>query len=154
MANLSCLGNIKLALNKIKKARSEVEAYKCIAEVLIKCFGFDRATVRKVNWKKGTLPLVYYLGFIEEVPSFKISLSEKSGILRRVILEEGAVIFDGQKEVSTRGTASDLRSFAIIPIKLREQVRFVLEVDRETSRGGITPHDKGILDLFSTGEHY
>lgn len=144
------LDNVKLALNKIKKARSEAEAHKYIAEVLINCFSFDRVTVRKVNWEKGTLPLVCYLGFIEEVPSFKLPLSEKSGALGRVALKgEGIVVFDERQGASTLSTVTNSRSFALIPIKVKGQVRVVLEVDRETSGGEITPQDKEILDLFS-----
>jgi diguanylate cyclase (GGDEF)-like protein len=141
---------VKLALNKIKKARREAEAYKYIAEVLINCFGFDRATIRKVNWGKETLHLVCYLGFIEEVPSFKLPLSEKSGALGRVALKgEGIVVFDGREGASALSTATSSRSFALIPIKVRGWVRVILEVDRETSGREITPQDKEVLDLFS-----
>jgi hypothetical protein len=56
------LDNLKLALNKIKRVQSEAEAYKCIAEILINSFGFNRATVSKVNLEHGALPFCATLG--------------------------------------------------------------------------------------------
>src|ERR1700756_1761066 len=92
------IDRIKLAINKIKKAQNEAEVYKYLAEVLVNCFSFNRVTIRKVNREKGILSLVCYLGFTEEVPSFKLPLSEESGALGRVALEGKSIaVFEGEK---------------------------------------------------------
>jgi hypothetical protein len=40
-------------------------------------------------------------------------------------------------------------SFAVVPIKVKGEVRAVFGVDRKTSNKGVTLEDKEILDLFS-----
>src|ERR1700739_3014043 len=127
------IDKVKLAINKIKSAQNEAEAYKYIAEVLINCFGFNRVTVRKVNREKRTLSLVCYLGFTEEAPGFKLPLSEESGALGRVALGgESIAIFEGEEvspELRLPSKFTKLhnvmrsRSFAIVPIKVKGQVR-------------------------------
>jgi len=153
------LTRIKLAINEVAKATTEPEAYKYLTEALINHFGFNRATVRKVNWERNTLSLVCYVGFIEEVPRFKLPLSEESGAIGRAAIRgEGIAVFDGE-EVSPEPRLSSKfaglqkvtypHPFVVVPIKVKGQVCAVFEVDRKTSGGIITPRDKEVLDLFS-----
>lgn len=153
------LVRVKLAINEVAKATTESEIYRYLAEALTTHLGFNRATVRKVNWEKQTLSLECYVGFTEEVPCLKLPLSEESGALGRAALRgEGIVIFDGEEtppELRLPSALAGLQkvtrphSFVVIPIKAKGQVEVVFEVDRKISGGGITLRDKEILDLFS-----
>ncbi|MGE5443873.1 MAG: diguanylate cyclase [Ignavibacteriales bacterium] len=153
------LTRVKLAINEVAKATTEPEVYKYLTEALINHFGFNRATVRKVNWERSTLSLVCYVGFIEEVPRFKLPLSEESGATGRAVIRgEGVAVFE-REEVSPEPRLSSKfaglqkvacpHSFVVIPIKVKGRVWVVFEVDRKTSGGIITLQDKEILDLFS-----
>ena len=153
------LSRVKLAINEIARATNEPEIYKCLAEALIKHLGFNRVTVRKVDWKRGTLSLMCQLEFTGESPDFEFPLSEESGVFGKVALRgESIAVFEGEEispELRLPSKFAGLhnvmrsRSFAIVPIKVKGQVKVVLGVDRKTSGREITPEDKEILDLFS-----
>lgn len=153
------LTRVKLAINEVAKATTEAEIYRHLAEALTNHLGFNRATVRKVDWERNTLSLVCYVGFTEEVPSSELLLSEESGALTRAALSgEGVAIFEEEEILPGPRSPSKFAgihrvkypySFAVIPIKVKGQVWVVSEVDRKTSGGRITPQDKEILDLFS-----
>ena len=114
------LTGIKLSVNKITKARNEVELYNSIAESLIEHFGFDRVAVRKVDWERKKLSLVCFMGFTDEINTFELPLSNRTeGAI--TLYEEDAVLaalrpspeFDGlNKEMCSS-------SYAVIPLKVR-----------------------------------
>jgi diguanylate cyclase (GGDEF)-like protein len=157
--NSDCLTRVKLAVNDIAKAKNEPEVYKYLAEALVKYFGFSHVTVRKVDWGRGVLSLMCYLGFVQEVPALELPLSEEAAVFRRAAFKgESLAVFEGEEVSSVlrlpikfdnleNVTLSP--SFAIIPIQVRGQVRIVLRVDRKTSGGDITSQDREVLDLFS-----
>jgi diguanylate cyclase (GGDEF)-like protein len=153
------LTKVKSAINEVSKATTELVVYKYLTEILINHLGFNRATVRKVNWERNIISLVCYAGFAEEIPSSKLSLSEELGATGRAALRgEGIVVFDEEEilpelrwqfQFTTIQKATPTHSFAVIPVKAKGRVQAVFEVDRKTTGGRITPQDKEILDLFS-----
>ncbi len=157
--NSDYLTRVKLAVNDIAKATSEPGIYKNLAEALVKYFGFSHVTIRKVDWEKGVLSLMCYLGFVEEVPALDLPLSEEAVIFRRAAFKgESLAVFEGEEmslvlrlpiKFENKENVTLSPSFAIIPIKVGGRVRIVLGVNRKTSGIGITSEDKEILDLFS-----
>jgi hypothetical protein len=158
---LDCLVRIKSAIKEVARAQSEIEVYKYLADSLIKYLGFNYVTFGKVDWEKGQISLMSYRsGSNDKVPSLKLSLSEETaGLFRKVALRGKPIVVSQVEEVPPKLRLSNgfiklnyvtrLCSFTIMPIKVKDQVRFLFGVSGKTNGKRITPEDKEILELFS-----
>ncbi|MGH7901169.1 MAG: GGDEF domain-containing protein, partial [Thermodesulfobacteriota bacterium] len=153
------LTGIKLSVNKISRARNEVELYNSIAESLIDHFGFNRVTIRKVDWERKNLSLVCNMGFIDEINTFELPLSNRAGVLDEVPATEGAInLYEEDAVLAALRPAPEFSGLnremsasfhAIFLIKVRGQVVVVVGVDKHTNGEELTSQDKRVLDLFS-----
>lgn len=157
--NPDYLHGITLSVNKITKARNEVELYHSITESLINDFGFDRVTVRKVDWERCRLCLVSYDGFTDEINTFELPLSKETRGWDEVtptagtinLYEEDAVLAALRPAPEFSGLNKEMSAsfHAVIPIKVRGRVVVVVGVDKNTNGEELTSQDKRVLDLFS-----
>lgn len=157
--NSDSLKRVQTAVNHITKAITEPEIYKYLAEALVKYFDFSHVTIRKVDWEKGVLSLMSYLGFTEEVPTVQLPLSEWAGGFGEVATKgKSLAAFEGEEvspdlrlalKLDNLHNLTPLPSLAIIPIKVKGRVIIVLAAEGKKDGRGINVHDKEILDLFS-----